>query len=98
MIRRPPRSTLFPYTTLFRSLVDLLTGDEEDHLLESAAIRSARAHGLDLPAAAFGVAGVEAGELHGEQARLLERRKTHVLKPSTRSYRLPASSFKKKHP
>src|SRR2546427_8443829 len=34
MIRRPPRSTLFPYTTLFRSLVklddltnDLLTGE-----------------------------------------------------------------------
>src|SRR2546422_8379064 len=28
MIRRPPRSTLFPYTTLFRSLVrlDLLLG------------------------------------------------------------------------
>src|SRR5258708_28290032 len=24
MIRRPPRSTLFPYTTLFRSIVDLL--------------------------------------------------------------------------
>src|SRR3712207_8695568 len=24
MIRRPPRSTLFPYTTLFRSYVDLL--------------------------------------------------------------------------
>src|SRR3989449_9097395 len=24
MIRRPPRSTLFPYTTLFRSLVTLL--------------------------------------------------------------------------
>src|SRR2546428_10322629 len=27
MIRRPPRSTLFPYTTLFRSLL----GGEEDH-------------------------------------------------------------------
>src|SRR3989442_10837081 len=26
MIRRPPRSTLFPYTTLFRSLL-LLSGD-----------------------------------------------------------------------
>src|SRR3989442_11013553 len=26
MIRRPPRSTLFPYTTLFRSLVALLNG------------------------------------------------------------------------
>src|SRR2546422_8346166 len=24
MIRRPPRSTLFPYTTLFRSLAELL--------------------------------------------------------------------------
>src|SRR2546422_8413815 len=24
MIRRPPRSTLFPYTTLFRSCLDLL--------------------------------------------------------------------------
>src|SRR2546427_8633483 len=27
MIRRPPRSTLFPYTTLFRSLERLLEGD-----------------------------------------------------------------------
>src|SRR3989449_10074457 len=26
MIRRPPRSTLFPYTTLFRSHVDWLRG------------------------------------------------------------------------
>src|SRR5260221_5368538 len=27
MIRRPPRSTLFPYTTLFRSLVDQRFGE-----------------------------------------------------------------------
>src|SRR3712207_8855704 len=27
MIRRPPRSTLFPYTTLFRSGVELDTGE-----------------------------------------------------------------------
>src|SRR3712207_8439260 len=27
MIRRPPRSTLFPYTTLFRSVRPLLGGD-----------------------------------------------------------------------
>src|SRR2546426_6049616 len=26
MIRRPPRSTLFPYTTLFRSVIDVATG------------------------------------------------------------------------
>src|SRR5947209_10218484 len=30
MIRRPPRSTLFPYTTLFRSLVAVLTHVEVD--------------------------------------------------------------------
>src|SRR5438034_7524788 len=31
MIRRPPRSTLFPYTTLFRSrLVDVLTPNESE--------------------------------------------------------------------
>src|SRR5438874_7348898 len=28
MIRRPPRSTLFPYTTLFRSLAPLAQGDQ----------------------------------------------------------------------
>src|SRR3712207_7972826 len=27
MIRRPPRSTLFPYTTLFRSLIRARVGD-----------------------------------------------------------------------
>src|SRR2546430_3404109 len=35
MIRRPPRSTLFPYTTLFRSLLDefaLLRGESLDQL------------------------------------------------------------------
>src|SRR2546422_4312894 len=28
MIRRPPRSTLFPYTTLFRSVVDNIQGGQ----------------------------------------------------------------------
>src|SRR2546426_7987900 len=32
MIRRPPRSTLFPYTTLFRSLVGLDAGAEYQFL------------------------------------------------------------------
>src|SRR5258705_8607389 len=36
MIRRPPRSTLFPYTTLFRSR-DALSGDRERFRHESAA-------------------------------------------------------------
>src|SRR3712207_8205650 len=29
MIRRPPRSTLFPYTTLFRSLIDFRRADKD---------------------------------------------------------------------
>src|SRR5438874_5884535 len=33
MIRRPPRSTLFPYTTLFRSGIDALVSLPEDRLL-----------------------------------------------------------------
>src|SRR5258708_37611510 len=32
MIRRPPRSTLFPYTTLFRSIVTYHKGGEEKRL------------------------------------------------------------------
>src|SRR3712207_8523744 len=32
MIRRPPRSTLFPYTTLFRSLDRFQRGEGEDPL------------------------------------------------------------------
>src|SRR3712207_593260 len=36
MIRRPPRSTLFPYTTLFRSADIVLTGDSLGALLPAA--------------------------------------------------------------
>src|SRR5258706_5929371 len=42
MIRRPPRSTLFPYTTLFRSLdghVIGLAGDEEHFVLHPGLAR-----------------------------------------------------------
>src|SRR2546430_11933389 len=45
MIRRPPRSTLFPYTTLFRSLLALLGEPLIDRLagaLESAVDRGGR--------------------------------------------------------
>src|SRR3712207_8443095 len=36
MIRRPPRSTLFPYTTLFRSETALAVGDGEEGEVEGA--------------------------------------------------------------
>src|SRR5258708_21006385 len=40
MIRRPPRSTLFPYTTLFRSVtaLGLLKGNAEAEKLATAAL------------------------------------------------------------
>src|SRR2546422_2921517 len=38
MIRRPPRSTLFPYTTLFRSQPDRTAGRAERRSLGTAAL------------------------------------------------------------
>src|SRR2546427_5950135 len=42
MIRRPPRSTLFPYTTLFRSesVSRIPAGEREDSLVRSARDRA----------------------------------------------------------
>src|SRR2546426_11170696 len=41
MIRRPPRSTLFPYTTLFRSLVNKHYASERELILDLADIFNA---------------------------------------------------------
>src|SRR5215211_8984327 len=41
MIRPPPRSTLFPYTTLFRSVLDGVLGLDELDLGEVASVREA---------------------------------------------------------
>src|SRR3989442_5983490 len=51
MIRRPPRSTLFPYTTLFRSDDDAL-GERHDRahdVLDQEDRDAARVDGADLP-------------------------------------------------
>src|SRR3712207_8168333 len=37
MIRRPPRSTLFPYTTLFRSTRDDIPGDPDYYFVRQLA-------------------------------------------------------------
>src|SRR3712207_7657518 len=92
MIRRPPRSTLFPYTTLFRSHharlgVDRLVGVER--ILEPVAARR-RGHELRDPARARG-AHRERVEVRSEehtselQSRqylvcrlLLEKKKYHL--------------------
>src|SRR3712207_6930284 len=52
MIRRPPRSTLFPYSTLFRSALGLLAGDGAGHELEEALPRRRLGGGDAQPLAA----------------------------------------------
>src|SRR5256885_10929128 len=53
MIRRPPRSTLFPYTTLFRSHLQLVTGGIVmgcgRHLLGEGVVGIDDRHGLWRP-------------------------------------------------
>src|SRR5258708_13776367 len=46
MIRRPPRSTLFPYTTLFRSLGGQINFIFSDSLPVMAHIRAGKLRGL----------------------------------------------------
>src|SRR3712207_7717506 len=88
MIRRPPRSTLFPYTTLFRS------GEEPEHLINHEDGR------LDL--AAVDPMGEDARELgFGEvlgyrRAGLPRDRKSTRLNSSQPISPIPSSSFKKK--
>src|SRR2546422_11012291 len=93
MIRRPPRSTLFPYTTLFRSirsLVDVLgqtvdvvvTNNEKKGLEDADIVISADLAGYTLAdykaAETIMNRGLEAAE---EKARLLE------------TYRLPDTDW-----
>src|SRR5438552_14987075 len=49
MIRRPPRSTLFPYTTLFRSTLAAAAEQASEHPLGEAVVARAKERGLALP-------------------------------------------------
>src|SRR2546427_9241520 len=67
MIRRPPRSTLFPYTTLFRSArMNLLRGGGERFDVGAGALRGAH-HWLHRPV--DGEHERELGSEQGEQDR-----------------------------
>src|SRR5260221_9233797 len=48
MIRRPPRSTLFPYTTLFRAILAGVDSIEHASLIDEEGIRLAREKGTYL--------------------------------------------------
>src|SRR5437016_13232992 len=83
MIRRPPRSTLFPYTTLFRSSLRNGLGpcvDDQAHRAQPGGVL--RLHGVhpSLPGLALRCVrahvGVEWARLPGEEAD--ESRDTHL--------------------
>src|SRR3712207_1510843 len=64
MIRRPPRSTLFPYTTLFRSLHLVVAGQVDGHALDLLELGGDVV--LDPPGVEHGV-GEDAGEHDRDQ-------------------------------
>src|SRR2546425_6229289 len=82
MIRRPPRSTLFPYTTLFRSLV------EE----ERAAVR------LDEKAGARGARIREGTARMAEELALEERSEEHTSELQSLAYLVCRLLLEKKKP
>src|SRR5216683_7028574 len=66
MIRRPPRSTLFPYTTLFRSERRRLAISDHDNLLHVFALALQNALGKAQALARIGVVGAN---LHARELR-----------------------------
>src|SRR3989441_12361122 len=83
MIRRPPRSTLFPYTTLFRSLEQVQVHAVEplrdhDGVVERRRGEPAPVVGLERLAHGAGELGPRPPEQHA--TRPLERRSREVLR------------------
>src|SRR3712207_7807444 len=79
MIRRPPRSTLFPYTTLFRSHhVDEGGHPRVDVALDLEDLRDL--HRVDL------AAGVDVGLAEVERGVLLGRSEEHTSELQSRQY------------
>src|SRR2546430_9921269 len=92
MIRRPPRSTLFPYTTLFRSRVELLEGHRRVLCMDCNTSLASR------PSARMESHPAERSEEHTSELQsqsnlvcrlLLEKKKTHQV--SSHMYNQPAA-------
>src|SRR3712207_7914167 len=87
MIRRPPRSTLFPYTTLFRSELDRARIEVRARLVEQQQRGVVQHRAADRDA--LGQAARERADgLVGAigEARLLERSEEHTSELQSRQY------------
>src|SRR2546425_4391459 len=101
MIRRPPRSTLFPYTTLFRS--------HADHPEGAAADLDQPVHGIERPEQAVHRALLDdRSEEHTSELQslaylvcrlLLEKKKNTTLttRPSNSSFTLASDHWLRRH-
>src|SRR3712207_7810521 len=83
MIRRPPRSTLFPYTTLFRSDRDVRRQAVEDE--SDGAGEGDRRQEMELGPAQDEDAG-DAGKASGRLYRSDERSEEHTSELQSRQY------------
>src|SRR3712207_8494247 len=92
MIRRPPRSTLFPYTTLFRSVLRLLSERREDLVAERTRALN-RLHALLRDLLGGGVAGKLSAD---RAARILRDRKSTRLNSSHANISYAVFCLKKK--
>src|SRR5687767_15390270 len=78
MIRRPPRSTLFPYTTLFRSAVQLFRALHVELLRHHEALADVVVHADEVEAEA-GVAGDGPGGVAREDVDLARLHRGEAL-------------------
>src|SRR2546429_2986491 len=89
MIRRPPRSTLFPYTTLFRSLSSLNQTPRTRHLAVESAIYRASRRSQQMPEDALRVQSGRSEEHTSElQSRLHLVCRLLLEKKKQETYRL----------
>src|SRR3712207_7721721 len=89
MIRRPPRSTLFPYTTLFRSREDRRGPRWHGHhpgLAEDVESIRRRPHGLHERDGVLRVGEPAWGERQRDRERCVQRSEEHTSELQSRQY------------
>src|SRR3712207_7192369 len=101
MIRRPPRSTLFPYTTLFRSFVD-----RYELYRTNAETKKAKKEEAEFEEIILGITKASRSEEHTSELQsrqylvcslLLEKKKKYICTTTTTFTLMSFSRSKKSH-